>query len=64
MMKIMFKSWNDEEYKQVSIKELKELKAQADKDSSGGSWGFEVITIEKIDDENNIIYLKLNEFEC
>ena len=64
MMKIMFKSWNDEEYKQVSIKELKELKAQADKDSSGGSWGFEVITIEKIDDENNIIYLKLNEFDC
>lgn len=64
MMKIMFKSWNDEEYKQVSIKELKELKAQADKDSSGGSWGFEVIAIEKIDVENNIIYLKLNEFEC
>ena len=64
MMKIMFKKWNDEEYKQVSIKELKELKAQADKDSSGGSWGFEVIAIEKIDVENNIIYLKLNEFEC
>ena len=64
MMKIMFKSWNDEEYKQVSIKELKELKVQADKDSSGGSWGFEVIAIEKIDVENNIIYLKLNEFEC
>lgn len=64
MMKIMFKKWNDEEYKQVSIKELEELKAKADKDSSGGSWGFEVIAIEKIDVENNIIYLKLNEFEC
>lgn len=64
MMKIMFKDWNDKEYRQVSIKELEELKAKADKDSSGGSWGFEVIAIEKIDVENNIIYLKLNEFEC
>ena len=32
MTKIMFKKWNEEEYKQVSIKELEELKAQADKD--------------------------------
>ena len=64
MMKIMFRERDYEKYKQISMKELEELKAKADKDSSGGSWGFEVITIEKIDVENNAMYLQIEEFEC
>ena len=65
MMKIMFRERDYEEYKQISMKELEEIKIKMDKPSSGGcSWGCEVIAIDKIDVENNAIYLQVEEFEC
>lgn len=65
MMKIMFRERDYEEYKQISMKELEEIKIKMDKPSSdGGSWGCEVIAIDKIDVENNVMYLQIEEFEC
>lgn len=63
-MKIFFRNRELEEYREISIKELEAIKEKADKDSSGGSWGFEVIVVEKIDVENNVVYLESKEFEC
>ena len=50
----MFRKRDYEEYKQISMKELEEIKIKMDKPSSDGcSWGCEVIAIDKIDVENS-----------
>lgn len=65
MMKIMFRERDYEEYKQISMKELEEIKIKMDKPSSNRcSWGCDVIAVDEIDVENNAMYLQIEEFEC
>ena len=62
----MFRERGDyEKYRQISMKELEEIKIKMDKPSSDWcSWGCEVIAIDKIDVENNVMYLQVKEFVC
>lgn len=64
-MKIFFRNRESEEYKEISVEELEAIKIKMDRPSSNRcSWGCEVIAMDKIDVENDIMYLQVEDFEC